>query len=55
VAVTAAQHAERTAYGVRPRPLQPRSTEAERAAHLEFLKDALKGSGLWAALGVAEI
>ena len=53
-AVTAAQHAERSAYGARARPLQPRSTETERAAHLEFLKDALKDGGLWAVLGVAE-
>ncbi len=54
VAVTAAQSAARTAYGARPRPLDPRSTDAERAAHLEFLKDALKDGGLWAALGLIE-
>ena len=54
VAVTVAQSAERNAYGARPRPLEPRSTEAERAAHAEFVKDSLKGSGLWAALGVVE-
>jgi DNA polymerase-3 subunit epsilon len=53
VAAAATQTAERSAYGPRPRPLEPRSTEAERAAHLEFLKD-LKDGGLWAALGVSE-
>ena len=53
VAVAIAAAAERNAYGPRPRPLEPRSTEAERAAHLEFVKD-LKVGGLWAALGVGE-
>lgn len=33
-------------YGARPRPLAARSTEAERAAHAEFVLDALK-SELW--------
>jgi len=44
--------AEHSAYGARPRPLQPRSTEAERAAHAEFVKAALKGGGLWIELGL---
>jgi DNA polymerase-3 subunit epsilon len=53
-ATAAAQIAERTAYGARPRPLEPRSTETERATHLEFVKVALKGGGLWSKLGLDE-
>jgi DNA polymerase-3 subunit epsilon len=52
-AIAVAGVAERSAYGPRPRPLGPRSTDAERATHLEFVKDALKG-GLWAELGLDE-
>lgn len=33
-------------YGARPRPLQPRSTEAERAAHAAFVS-GLKGEVVW--------
>ncbi len=50
VAAAMTQLAERSAYGARPRPLAPRSTDAERALHAEFVKDALKGGGLWAGL-----
>lgn len=39
-------------YGPRPRPLAPRSTEAERAAHLAFLREILKDRSLWAAYGL---
>ena len=39
-------------YGPRPRPLAPRSTEAERAAHLAFLRETLKDRSLWAAYGL---
>ena len=35
------------------RPLTPRSSEAERAAHLAFLKATLKDRSLWAAYGLA--
>ena len=35
------------AYGPRPRPLAPRSTEVERQAHAEFIKTALKGKAVW--------
>ena len=45
-AVQAATHA------ARPRPLAPRSTPEERAAHLAFLKANLKDHSLWAAQGV---
>ncbi|WP_420470108.1 DNA polymerase III subunit epsilon [Brevundimonas sp. FT23042] len=40
------------AVGARPRPLSPRSTEAERAAHLEFLKANLKDHSLWEGYGL---
>jgi len=46
--------AERTVYGARPRPLAPRSTEAERAAHLEFVRDVLKDKALWLKHGLSE-
>ena len=39
-------------YGPRPRPLAPRSTEAEQAAHLAFLRETLKDRSLWAAYGL---
>ena len=48
VVTVATLSADRSDYGARPRPLAPRSTDAERATHLEFVKDALKGGGLWA-------
>ncbi len=35
-------------YGPRPRPLVPRITEAEAAAHADFLVTVLKGKGVWA-------
>lgn len=39
-------------YGPRPRPMAPRSTEAERAAHLAFLRETLKDRSLWASYGL---
>ncbi|HEX4181802.1 MAG TPA: DNA polymerase III subunit epsilon [Caulobacteraceae bacterium] len=39
--------AERAVYGPRPRPLPPRSTEAERAAHADFVQRALKDKAVW--------
>jgi len=39
-------------YGPRPRPLAPRSTEAEQAAHRAFLRETLKDRSLWAAYGL---
>ena len=41
-------------YGARPRPLAPRLTEAERAAHEAFVADELRGAGLWLRFGGAE-
>jgi DNA polymerase-3 subunit epsilon len=43
---------EAPAYGPRPRPLEPRSTEAERAAHLAFVKKALKDKAVWLKLAL---
>jgi DNA polymerase-3 subunit epsilon len=40
------------AYGLRPRPLPPRSTEAERERHAAFLKATLKDQSLWEPFGV---
>jgi len=40
------------AYGPRPRPLAPRSTDAERAAHLSFVRKALKDKAVWLKLGL---
>jgi len=39
-------------YGARPRPLEPRSTEAERAAHAAFLMATLKDHSLWEGYGL---
>ena len=39
-------------HGPRPRPLEPRSTEAERAAHLSFLRATLKDRSLWEGYGL---
>jgi DNA polymerase-3 subunit epsilon len=40
------------AYGARPRPLAPRSTPDEQAAHIAFLAEVLKDRSLWDAYGV---
>ena len=40
----------RIAYGPRPRPLAPRSTADERAAHAEFVQRALKDKAVWLTL-----
>ena len=37
-------------YGQRPRPLASRITDAERAAHVDFIQNELKGSPLWRAV-----
>jgi DNA polymerase-3 subunit epsilon len=40
----------RVAYGPRPRPLAPRSSAEERAAHAEFVQRALKDKAVWLTL-----
>src|SRR5579864_9509684 len=40
-------------YGPRPRPLAPRSTAEERAAHAAFVRDVLKEGALWLELELA--
>ena len=42
-----AQAAAATAYGVRPRPLAPRCTDEERAAHAAFVSEVLKDKAIW--------
>ena len=41
-------------YGPRPRPLAPRITEEEQAAHDAFIAKVFKGAGIWAELEKAE-
>ena len=43
--------AKTTAYAARPRPLAPRSTDEERAAHAEFVRDNLKDKAIWLKMG----
>src|SRR6516165_9506159 len=40
--VTAVAAAKQNEYGARPRPLAPRSTEAERELHAAFIRDKIK-------------
>ncbi|ATQ44637.1 DNA polymerase III subunit epsilon [Caulobacter mirabilis] len=39
-------------YGARPRPLAPRSTEQERAAHEAFVRGVLKDKAVWLKYGI---
>ncbi len=43
-----------TAYGPRPRPLAPRITDQERAAHAAFIAGGLKAAGLWTIADLGE-
>ena len=52
MATAEAVSASRAAYGQRPRPLQPRSTDAEREAHAEFIRKAVKNEDLWSRFGL---
>ena len=52
MATAVAVSASRAAYGQRPRPLQPRSTDAEREAHAEFIRKAVKNEDLWSRFGL---
>lgn len=45
--VRATSAAVQAAYGARPRPLAPRSTDAERAAHEVFVREVLKDKAVW--------
>ncbi|WP_299173764.1 DNA polymerase III subunit epsilon [uncultured Brevundimonas sp.] len=49
---SAGEVAQVAVYGARPRPLAPRSTEAEQAAHIAFLAEVLKDRSLWEAYGI---
>jgi DNA polymerase-3 subunit epsilon len=51
-AVTAVAAASQNAYGVRPRPLAPRSTEEERALHVSFIREVVKSDELWSRFGL---
>ncbi len=44
---TAVTVARQASYGARPRPLEPRSTDAEREAHAAFVKIFLKDKAVW--------
>jgi DNA polymerase III subunit epsilon len=49
--VSAAVVAGRAAYGARPRPLAPRSTDEERQVHASFIRDVVKNDDLWKKFG----
>jgi DNA polymerase-3 subunit epsilon len=51
-AVSMVHAATQNAYGARPRPLAPRSTEAERELHASFVREDLKSEELWARFGI---
>jgi DNA polymerase-3 subunit epsilon len=44
--------ATRAAYGARPRPLAPRSTEAERERHRDWVEKTLKDKAIWLKVGL---
>jgi DNA polymerase-3 subunit epsilon len=50
--VQAVAVAKQGAYGARPRPLAPRSTEAERDLHAVFIREAVKNDALWKKFGI---
>jgi DNA polymerase-3 subunit epsilon len=51
-AVTAVAAATQNAHGARPRPLAPRSTEAEREVHAAFIREVVKSEELWGPFGL---
>lgn len=55
--VTAAMSAQLKAgaYGLRPRPLAARSTDAERAVHAQWVTSTLKDKAVWVRLGLVEL
>lgn len=52
MAAAAVAVATAAVYGARPRPLAPRSTDAEREIHAAFIRDVLKDETLWAKHGL---
>jgi len=50
--VNAVAVASRNEYGVRPRPLAFRSTDAEREIHAAFIREKVKGEELWGKFGL---
>ena len=50
--VTAVAAATQNEYGVRPRPLAPRSTDAERELHASFIRGVIKSEELWGKFGL---
>jgi DNA polymerase-3 subunit epsilon len=50
--VEAVAVAARVDYGARPRPLAPRSTDAERELHAAFIRGAVKSEELWIRFGL---
>ena len=53
-AQAAAVEIVKAAYGARPRPLAPRSSDEERAAHIAFVRAALKDRALWLQHGLED-
>jgi DNA polymerase III subunit epsilon len=53
VSTAAVAAAVQTAYGARPRPLAPRSTDAERAVHADFIASTLKDKAVWHKIGLS--
>jgi DNA polymerase III subunit epsilon len=52
VLATAVSMARSSSYGARPRPLAPRCTEDERAAHEAFVRGVLKDKAVWLRVGL---
>jgi DNA polymerase III subunit epsilon len=52
VVVSSAHISSRNAYGDRPRPLAPRSTDGERQVHAAFIRDVVKSEDLWSRFGL---
>ena len=52
VVARATSAAVQAAYGARPRPLAPRSTDEERALHETFVREVLKDKAVWLKVGL---
>lgn len=53
--VTAVAAAKQNAYSARPRPLAPRSTDAERELHAAFIRKVVKSDELWSKYGLEPV